>query len=600
VKTISLKKVAVVAVASLGFGLLSVVPVNAAVGTATAPYISDDTTVDADGASGAYSAVALDSITSTTAPGVAATAGIVTNSVTAITVPSASAVVFKVAASTGTFGTNDLHDLVINGQFISSTAGTDATTNSLSSWTAPTVTATTVYNGTITTYQTGSTRAASTLTVVNNIVITVVGATAAVASLDAAKSNISIMLQSDHATCAAAGSAAHKTAVAAVAKTSGYYISGNASSAFTICVSTRNGLDAAVTPASIFITTTKGLVKDANDATVGTAPGVAATPGAGVTKTNLSGDSVQTGPTTVTAVVTYGTSVISLTTSFTWYGKLASLELANNAYAGSIAAGNTADAITIVAKDSTGNKIPYTAWTDAAATGKVTTSITDASAADLKLESSKGNGATVTTKGQSNAYATVVTAGADATTGQTSNGSIDVDCTALSPESIKVTLYGYSSVSAAAGATDPQTIVSNTVTYVCSSATAATVTVKPTTTSVAAGKSTTVDVVVLDANGLIVPDGTAIALATNGGHSVIGASTTTTNGGLYTKGTFVAGGSGGTATITAVAGDASGIGTLSVTGTTGSTIETQIDALNAKIVALNALIAKIMKKLGVK
>ncbi len=45
-KTISLKKVAVVAVASLGFGLLSVVPANAANGTATGIAIANTTTDD--------------------------------------------------------------------------------------------------------------------------------------------------------------------------------------------------------------------------------------------------------------------------------------------------------------------------------------------------------------------------------------------------------------------------------------------------------------------------------------------------------------------------------------------------------------------------
>jgi hypothetical protein len=249
-----------------------------------------------------------------------------------------------------------------------------------------------------------------------------------------------------------------------------------------------------------------------------------------MTKLDLIGDSIQEGATTITATITYGTSAITLTAPFTWYGDLASLTLGNYGYASATSAANTADALYIVAKDAAGNVIPYGAWSDAVATGLVATNITDASAADLKIESSKGNGATVTTRGQSNAYATVVTAGAHAGTGLTSYGSIDVDCAASRPESIKITVYGYDSSLAT------QTIVSNTVTYVCSSSTPATVSVVPTSTAVAAAGTTTVDVVVKDANGLIVPDGTAISLATANGNAVVGGSTTTTNGGLYTKG----------------------------------------------------------------
>jgi hypothetical protein len=600
VKTISFKKVSAVAVASLGFGLLSVVPANAANEVNTAK-VTTATTVDVDGNSlGSYTAQALTAISSSNAPGVSFTPGILADTFSQLTVPAGARIVFTITQTGGVgtpvFSASDRVTFSLNGVLISSTVGAAAASTTVT-YDVPT-TASGAYAGVLTALVTPATVATAAV-IPMNFTLNVTSAAATVAALSAANSNISVMLQSDHATCAAGTSAVHKTAVAAVAKTSGYYTSGDASSAFTICVSTRNGLDAAVTPTSLFISTSKGFVKDANDATVGTAPGVATTPGAGVTKTNLSGDSVQTGATTITAVATYSTSVITLSTSFTWYGELSSLELANNAFASSTAAANTADAITVIAKDKDGNKIPHSAWTDGAAAGKVRTGI-GADANELQLVSSKGTGATVTTKGQSNAYATVAFAGADATALQTSNGSIDVDCAATRSESIAITLFGYSSVSAAAGAVDPVTIKSNTVNFVCSSATPATVVVTPSATSVAAGKSITVDIKVTDADGLIVPDGTAVALAANGGHSVIGASTTTTNGGLLTKGTFVAGGSGGTASITAVSGAASGVGTVSVTGSTGSSIETSIASLNAKIVALNALIAKIMKRLNIR
>ena len=592
------KRIALVAVAALGAGVLSVAPANAANEVTTAKTTTA-TTVDVDGALGGYSATALSAITSTNAPGVTFTPGILADTFSQLTVPAGATIVFTITQTGGVsqtpvFSASDRVTLSLNGVLISSTAGAAAASTTVT-YTVP-VTASGAYAGVLTALVTPATIATAAV-IPMNFTLNVTSAAAAVAALSAENSNISIMLQSNAATCAAGSAAVHKTAVAAVAKTSGYYTSGDATSAFIVCVSTRNGLNAAVTPTSLFISTTKGFVANSADGSVGTAPGVATTPGAGVTKTDLSGDSVQTGPTTVTAVVTYSTSVITLSTSFTWYGNLASLELANNAYASSTAATNTADAITVVAKDKDANKIPVSAWSDGAVAGQVRTGI-GADAAELQLVSSKGTGASATIKGSSNAYATVVYAGSDATVGQTANGSIDVDCADLRSESIAITLFGYSTASATAGAADPYTIKSNTVNFVCSSATPSKVVITPTATSVTAGNSTTVDVKVTDADGLIVPDGTAIALATNNGNSLIGNSTTTTNGGLFVKGTFIASGTNGSATITGVSGAASGSATVTISGSTETNITTLINSLIAKINALSKLVTKIQKKVN--
>ena len=580
------KRVALITVASLGLGVLtSLAPANAALATA---YLSKTTTVDVDAAAGtAYSAVALNAATGSTAPGVSYSAGVVTDSVSALTVPAGSDLSFKIitdAAAT----TSDCAVLMINNTTIKSVALVADTTNSLT-YTAPATAGT--YAGMIKVYQAACNIGFSTANFDLPFTLTVTSAAATVSALSSEFSSMSIVLQSDAAaSCTAAASATHKAAIASKLKVRGYYTNGDASSKFVVCLNVRNGLDAAVTPTSVFLSTTKGFLSNTSNGTVGTAPGVAATPGTGVTLVDLSGDGVQKGATTITAVLTYGTSVISLSAPFTWYGDLAKLTLTNTYFASATSAADTADAITIAAADADGNLIPYSAWTDAAATGKVRTSITDASAADLMLVSSKGTGATVTGRGGSNAYATVVTSGADALV-STSYGSINVDCAASRPESIDITIYGYDS----SLATPAQTITSNTVTYVCSSATVATVEVKVGKSDVGLSSTTTVDVVLKDANGLISPDGTTVALAVSGnGNVVLGGDTATTGGSLDTKATFVSAPTPNVATVTAVSGGIVGSATITVGGgvdnaTTATDAAAEAtDAANAATDAANA------------
>jgi len=583
------KRVALVTVAALGLGVLtSLAPANAVIATA---YLSKTTTVDVDASAGtAYSAVALSAATSSTAPGVSYSAGVVTDSVSALTVPAGSDLSLKVITDAAP-ANNSCAILMINNTTIKSVALAADTTNSVT-YTAPATAGT--YAGMLKVLEGDCSVGFATRAFDLPFTLTVSSAATTVSALSSEFSSMSIMLQSDAASCTAAASATHKAAVASKVKVRGYYKNGHASSKFIVCLNVRNGLDASVTPTSVFLSTTKGFLSNTSNGTVGTAPGVAATPGAGVTLVDLSGDNVQKGAASVTAVLTYGTSVISLSAPITWYGELAKLTLANTYFASSTSAANKEDAITIAAADADGNLIPYSAWSDAAATGQVRTSITDASAADMKIVSSKGTGATVTGRGGSSAYATVVTAGADAVV-STSYGSIDVDCASTRPESIDITIYGHNAVDAAAGASSFQTVTSNTVTYVCSSATVATVEVKVGKTEVGLSSTTTVDVVLKDANGLISPDGTTVALAVSGnGNVVLGGDTTTLSGSLDTKSTFVSAPTPNVATITAVSGGIVGTATITVgggvdnaTAATDAAAEAT-DAANAATDAANA------------
>jgi hypothetical protein len=149
------KRVALATVAALGFGLLSSVPANAAGGDVTAAYINKSTTID----------------TVATTQGTNSTAGLANaDSISAMTAPTGAAIAFKVTGTGGTplFGTDDLHQLIVNDQLISVTAGTAAATNTLASWTAPATAGT--YTVKIRTYVDGT--AAPTAIIENSLALT--------------------------------------------------------------------------------------------------------------------------------------------------------------------------------------------------------------------------------------------------------------------------------------------------------------------------------------------------------------------------------------------------------------------------------------------
>jgi len=149
------KRIALATVAAMSFGLLSVVPANAAV--VTSAYLSTGTTVGG-------AAVVL---------GTNATVGLAAaDSISAVTAPVGSAIVIEVkdnSAVAGTFATSDKHYLYVNGQFISQTAGTAAATNTVGSYTAP---AAGTYTVLVRTYITAGSIAAATAVIDNTFTLT--------------------------------------------------------------------------------------------------------------------------------------------------------------------------------------------------------------------------------------------------------------------------------------------------------------------------------------------------------------------------------------------------------------------------------------------
>jgi hypothetical protein len=310
----------------------------------------------------------------------------------------------------------------------------------------------------------------------------------------------------------------------------------------------------------------------------------------------IRGDGLYSGPATVsvTAIDAAGNTVTK-TLSISFYGVLATVAAVNVQGAG--AYGNTtyngtttataftdydADnqaviAAALSAKDAGGNAIKLSD-----ADNSVTT-------ANLAVISSAVPGTTLT-RGSISTNGAVVTVAAGTVSG---TYGISVDCSAsASAEKLTIRAYGLNTTP-----TPDVYVASNDITYYCSDATS-TVTVTPSATSAAAGTTLTAQIKALDKNGFPVPDNTAVTLVAANGAGVSTPSTTTNTGALATAANVLIG-STGPVTVSATVGGKSASAVIAVTGGSAD-IATQIDALNAKIVALNALIAKIMKKLGVK
>ena len=383
-----------------------------------------------------------------------------------------------------------------------------------------------------------------------------------------------------------ANGAADKAALAAVAKTKMDAADTNGAVAY-VCVVARDGNGVLLDNVDVEMSISLGNLNDDESASSSSSSRESLTDMDKTDLLEIYGDADEVGAATITTTLTdeSGNSV-TLTTPFTFFGDIASVTLTQNTYA----LGNSdvdADAIYLVAKDKNGVSIPL----DEAANGFA------ASAADLLVDSTYGTVATnADAKGEEDAAATVTIADLNSDTTGVEAAEISITCHATVEEKLLITAFGTDDLDV--------DVKSNTITYYCSDV-ADKVVITTSASSVAVGGTVGITVQVTDVNGYPVEDGTTVSLATTGSHAVVngtGASSgTTINGGFATTklGTFIAGNSNGPATITAISNGKSASASVTVTGGT-SDIAAQIDALNAKIVALNALIAKIMKKLGVK
>ncbi len=130
------KRIALVAVSALGFGLVSAAPSNAAVNAGLFAFVNKSTTVNVN----SLGAVALSAMTSATAPGVSYTAnGAIADSVATMTTPVSTVVAFKLTAgNAGTWSASTAARISTGGSTIGEYACTISTvTCTLANFTAP-------------------------------------------------------------------------------------------------------------------------------------------------------------------------------------------------------------------------------------------------------------------------------------------------------------------------------------------------------------------------------------------------------------------------------------------------------------------------------
>jgi len=234
-------------------------------------------------------------------------------------------------------------------------------------------------------------------------------------------------------------------------------------------------------------------------------------------------------------------------------------------------------AVVIVAKDSTGNIIPGLTLTATSSDATVisTSTVTAVTVAGAAALDATGLGA----------YNASVTGASSATSGKTATVT-----------------YSYTNTSGA-----KEKISSAAVPFTIGGTTIVTETLSFDKTSYVAGEAMVITRTAKDSAGNSVADGVASPAVTfskpvGGTAPVAGFYVKGTSATSATTPTVFAPATGGAFTASMTGGDAAAtVKTASSSVVDGNAaLLTQIDALNAKIVALNALIAKIMKKLGVK
>jgi hypothetical protein len=593
VKTISLKKVAAIAVASLGFGLLSVVPANAGAGTPTLPIWLDST----------ESTVAAATFIDAAAAGDAAyTKGLITGSMTAITTDVNAAVVFGVKASGSLFGTDDKIDLSLNGTIVATAVGEAAiTANNLTYTPAKAGT----YTANIKVYLTAGARTAATASYDLPFTWTVVAASAFSPSLSTAYlggqgGSVAAAIDATSNAIPASSSAAGTTVNAAAIGVKLFDAAG---------VAMANG-DAALT-LKASITGPGYLIFDETQAN--TAAGYAAAQcaasqqptftakiGRSIASTAVDAIGViyvcadgTAGVSTTTVSVTNGdgvTAQVGTSKTVTFYGKATKLAVKAANYTIGKAGGATTGATTATST-TTPAIVIFQTDKDGVAANWATPTVVSSDVNVVASGSCAADGSDATYGYGAGHYDCSFTTAVSAKSGDKATLTFRI----LDPNDATGTTYLTTTQAVTVGGSvSKETITFDKASY-------------------ATGEKMVITRTAVDSAGNPVFDGAdvpAMSFSKAVGGSV-GASTNATNKGGYVGGKKATSATAPTVFAPAVPGSFDGYMTSSATGspvvTASATVTdgnasllTQIDALNAKVVALNALIAKIMKKLGVK
>jgi trimeric autotransporter adhesin len=305
-----------------------------------------------------------------------------------------------------------------------------------------------------------------------------------------------------------------------------------------------------------------------------------------------------TGTSTITVIfIDQLGSAATLTTSLTYYGDIASIAIANAPVAGGYAAkqGGTNDAGTSAST--------LSALTSAALPGTSTSSIgwlfvtaKDAGGNIINLSAAGNNdmsGFTVDSDFTAGAPAAGTSDSAGATIAL-SDGAGDISPAAFGAnvalvrchtssvaEKLTISVRGVNA--AGTRITSP-----TAATFHCSGAVA-----KVTVTATAS----TANVDVTDAKGYPVADGTSVSLVASNGAVVAPATKPTVNGKFATAALVIPSTTSGSASVTAIVGAVTGSAAITGTGTSEiASLTTLVNSLVAKINALNKLVVKIQKK----
>ena len=591
-KTISLKKVSAVAVASLGFGLMSVVPVQAA---SLPIWVDTATTVGG---------VAITANTSTVTRTL--NTDVDSAAVASITAPAGAEVVFVVKSGVA-FLTTDIIDLSINGVVVASRSPlTAATTATLAARTMPTPSVTTTYTYSLKVYA-NATGAAGTQRTTAGIISDIPVSVTVVAATGFSVSTSSAFVGAQNLTAAEAQALTATTqdeirvssAIGTNAAMIGVKINNTSGTAYLgggtldIQVISGPGLVRAIASTEAYVTQGDATVRAS---TLSLAAGVSAA-NIAVTADGTSGKS-QIQIRLLDSVTGAVLGTLPLKTVY-FFGIPATVTVAQTFkyVAGNGAASGCSDAATciettfaltpiavITVKDANGNVVPNAAVSGVTSDGTViAASAVAGSTAKTETVGGAAACAAATPTGSCNGLGTYL-ASVTGTAGAASGKTATVTYRAL----VSGTTF----------------VTATPVTYTIGGA-VATETLALGKSSYSPGEAMTVTRTAKDSAGNIPADGqtaNGVTFSKPQGGTAPGVS-------FYVSGVKT---SGASSLFAPVAGGAfNALMTSSVDGVTvitasasvtdaNAALLTQIDALNAKIVALNALIAKIMKKLGVK
>jgi hypothetical protein len=557
------KRIAVVAVASLGLGVFtSIAPANA---TGTATVATQPWAVSTAYSSSANTATQVVGGTAT----LTYTETVDTSSsLTLLGSITSSGVGTISSAVSGSTATGDITAL-------GTTAGTETFPNtgvSRVATTANAAAAVVVYTVVVSSTTAGTQTLSATINDANGTPVTTKTATitwVAASATGISAANSTMYVTAGSISCQAIG--ANVQADRALAATHGVPLIA-ANTALHACIYARDGAGNPIT------LTTTGVVSSSFGQSVATAAG-----SGGASELDLPAANANlTGPTTINAVLidTYG-NVASLSVGIAYYGSLKTIKLSNISYAA--AATSTASTVATYAS--------YDALTASdVAVGVIGVQGFDAKGTPINLGAGTAN--SITTSTWTVDSDKVAGAPADRTkdtssftvrsvfpeTGELGASSYGknaayVDC-GSTKEKLTLTVWGKDS--------DDAWVKSNSVDFYCSGAV-------DKITVTASGTSVNVDVV--DANGYPVSDRTSVALAASNGSVVAPSTKTTVNGKFATGATFIANSTAATSSVTAIVGTVAG---------TSAAIKGSGTSIEAQIASMLKLINKIMKRLNIR